>query len=228
MNVRTILKTQKDDGWTERSQAAGRQREWGERKSTVWQNYFNTWNKQKTKQTRSKVNDERARHRCPFAPPLTFTHALGGKKKSLGGSVRVKREGRWGYRWRYAGKHLHGIETMSRFQVASGQFFGVGGQAGGGGGVPQMSSPRNLSSNDFLFLWPTVRLWQIAAHLPRCVPGSQNIVKAVFLSCRSLQAPDSTPHQGSLITRSTLFWRENGGHPNWRRIMGGWNEDDSV
>lgn len=103
-------------------------------------------------------------------------------------------------------------------QVSSGQFFGVGGRAGGAGGVPQMSSPRNLSSNNFLFLWSTVRLWQIAepfpAHLPRCVPGSQNIVKAVILSSRSLQAPDSTPQQGSLITRSALFWRENGGHPN--------------
>lgn len=37
--------------------------------------------KKQNKQTRSKVNDERARHRSPFAPPLTFTHALKKKKK---------------------------------------------------------------------------------------------------------------------------------------------------
>lgn len=36
---------------------------------------------------------------------------------------------------------------MSRLQVATGQFFGVGGR---GDEVPQMSSPRNLSSNNFL------------------------------------------------------------------------------
>lgn len=159
---------------------------------------------------------------CPPPPPLppsTHIHTRTGKRKKKkrsgreregkkGGEVGIQVTGCWKtFAW-----------NRNNEQVSSGQFFGVGGRAGGAGGVPQMSSPRNLSSNNFLFLWSTVRLWQIAepfpAHLPRCVPGSQNIVKAVILSSRSLQAPDSTPQQGSLITRSALFWRENGGHPN--------------
>lgn len=163
-----------------------------------------------------------------FCPPTHIHTRTGGKKKKSGREREGKKGGQVGVQVTVCWKTF--AWNRNNEQVSSGKWSVLwGGWAGGwGGGVPQMSSPRNLSSNDFLFLWPTVRLWQIAAHLPRCVPGSQNIVKAVFLSCRSLQAPDSTPHQGSLITRSTLFWRENGGHPNWRRIMGGWNEDDSV
>lgn len=35
-----------------------------------------------------------------------------------------RKEGRGrGYKGQYVGKHLHGIETMSRFHVARGQFF---------------------------------------------------------------------------------------------------------
>lgn len=220
MNIRTILKTHEDDGWTVRAQTLEHQRKWGDRKSTVGQNHFNTWNK---KQRKSKVNDERACHQCPFFLFffLTSIHTL---KKRQGGRVRVKREGGWGYRWQCAGKHLHGVETMSKFQVARGQFSKKG--AG--------SCPVPREDDNVLFLWWPVRRWQIAeplpAHLPQMCPWQPEHCKSCypFKQCRSLQAPDSTPPQGSLVARSTLFWRENGGHANWRRIMGGWNEDDSV
>lgn len=57
-----------------------------------------------------------------------FIHPYTHTVKRQEGRVRV--EGREGgrergreYKGQYAGKHLHGIETMSRFQVARGQFF---------------------------------------------------------------------------------------------------------
>lgn len=54
-----------------------------------------------------------------------FAHRKNARKR--GGGWREGREGGKergrGYKGQYAGKHLHGIETMSRFQVARGQFF---------------------------------------------------------------------------------------------------------
>lgn len=53
--------------------------------------------------------------------PHTHRKTSGGEGE---GGGKEGREGRTGERkGQYAGKHLHGIETMSRFQVARGQFF---------------------------------------------------------------------------------------------------------
>lgn len=67
-------------------------------------------------------------------------------------------------------KHLHGVETMSRFQVARGQSSKEG----------DASCPVPSEYITFLLLRGAL-LRPSPAHLPRCVPGSHNIVKAVIL-----------------------------------------------
>lgn len=54
-----------------------------------------------------------------FFPPTChpYTHTENGGRGWRGGKGRRGEEGQ------YARKHLDGIETMSRFQVARGQFF---------------------------------------------------------------------------------------------------------
>lgn len=59
-----------------------------------------------------------------FIHPYTHTRrkTSGGEGEGGGKEGREGERGRE-YKGQYAGKHLHGIETMSRFQVARGQFF---------------------------------------------------------------------------------------------------------
>lgn len=51
-----------------------------------------------------------------------YTHCKTSGREGEGGGNEGRERGRE-YKGQYAGKHLHGIETMSRFQVARGQFF---------------------------------------------------------------------------------------------------------
>lgn len=53
--------------------------------------------------------------------PYTHRKRQEGKEKGVGKEGR--KGGRRGEEGQYARKHLDGIETMSRFQVARGQFF---------------------------------------------------------------------------------------------------------
>lgn len=145
---------------------------------------------------------------------LTSIHTLEKKKQTSGGEGGGKEGG--GPRGRVTvcrKKHLHGVETMSRFQVARGQSSKEGGA----------SCPVRSEYSTFLFLRGAL-LPPSPAHVPRCVPGSHNIVKAVILlSNVALYKHQilSPPPPGSLVPRSALFWREDGRHANRRGIMGG-------
>lgn len=66
------------------------------------------------------------------------------------------------------------------------------------------------------------------ARLARCVPGGHDTVKAIILSSDITLYKHQIQPQGSLLVRSALLRRENGSHAHQRRIMGGWNDDDSV
>lgn len=103
------------------------------------------------------------------------------KKKHLGGRVRVKRGGGGDTGDRMLEKTF--AWSRNNEQVSSGKRSVLQ----EGGGSPQMSSPKNLSSttrtSSSCGRWFVCgRLQSLFQHIfPRCVPGSLNIVKAVIL-----------------------------------------------
>lgn len=160
---------------------------------------------------------------------LTSIHTLEKKKTNVWGGEGGGKEGGGPSRRVTVcrKKHLHGVETMSRFQVARGQSSKEG----------DASCPVPSEYSTFLLLRGALLLLlrPSPAHLPRCVPGSHNIVKAVILLSNVAlykhqiprlppSNPSPPPHPqppGSLVPRSALFWREDGRHANRRGIMGG-------